>query len=264
MLKKFTFKAVLIVLMSSSLYADSFKISTNFLQMDYIERDRNNNFLDSEKSDFNDMAGLELEYILDFTTGHGGANDSSLEFNFVYFQGKSLYDGFLQPSGVPFKTTSDMTIYEPRIRWSEISKNEAYDISVFASIGYRYWIREIGSQYGYREDYKWAYMDVGMKILFHDDLYKNWHLGIEVSYQRAYKPTMYAYLNGGLDFNLGTTSGYNIDVPLLYDINKNLSLELSYEYDNWNIDASNIVAGYYEPDSKTKNKIIKIALITRW
>ncbi|MEA1955543.1 MAG: hypothetical protein U9N02_03515 [Campylobacterota bacterium] len=75
---------------------------------------------------------------------------------------------------------------------------------------------------------------------------------------------MYAYLGSGLDFELGDTSGYYYEIPVKYDINNKYSIEISYKYDYWKISKSNIVNGYYEPNSKTKNKIIKIGMIYKW
>ncbi|WP_455756672.1 hypothetical protein [Sulfurimonas sp.] len=251
-------------LLASNIYADSIKLYALLLSMDYVETARDGSFLDSETNDYRDIAGLELEYSLDFADGHGGADRSSLEFNFSYLRGESKYNGFLQ-SGVvivsSFQSTTNIKIFEPRLRWRETKKGDSYDVSIFTSLGYRYWLRDLGSQYGYKEEYKWGYGDIGMNFTFHEN---DWHVGIEGAYQRAFKPTMYAALNGGLDFDLGTTSGYSFHVPLRYDINKNTSLELAYEYDSWNISASNTVSGYYEPDSETKNETIKLGLIIKW
>lgn len=79
---------------------------------------------------------------------------------------------------------------------------------------------------------------------------------------------MEAFLNGGLNFDLGDTSGFYYEIPLIYDINQNYSLELSYKYNYWKINRSNIINrgiyNYSEPDSKTKNQIIKIGLVIKW
>ena len=265
MSNKLKILAFFLIFGSSVAYADSFKALLTSLSMDYTERDSNGNFLDSEKSDYGDIDGLELAYSMDFASGHGGADSSSLEFDFAYSRTKSNYDGFLQAGGVivaPFTTTTDMTIYEPRIRWRETKKTDAYDVSVFTSLGYRYWVRDINSAaYGYKEEYSWAYGDVGMRVMFHDN---SWHIGLEGAYQKAYAPKLHADLAGGLDFDLGDTSGYNLSVPLVYDVNKNTSIELSYEYDYWDISASNVVNGYFEPDSETKNETIKLGIIIKW
>jgi len=257
--------AIATCLLWSNLYADSMKLYTKLLQMDYTEYAQDGSFLDSEKSHSLDIAGAELVYLFDFARGDGGADSSSLEFSLSYLQGKSNYDGFLQSSGGAiikgFRSRTDNKITEPRIRWRETKKGKVYDASLFASLGYRYWRRDLGSQYGYTEKYRWAYGDVGVSFTFHDG---DWDLGFEGAYKRAYSPTMYAAIGSGLDFDLGKTSGYNFSIPLRYNINKDTSLELVYEIDTWDIGASNVVSGYREPNSQTKNKSIKLGLVIRW
>jgi len=257
--------AVATCLLWSNLHADSLELYAKLLQMDYTEYAQNGAFLDSEKSDYSGITGAELAYLIDFDRGDGGANSSSLTFMLSYLQGKSNYDGFLQSSNGTilgaFQSTTDNNIIEPKIRWSETTKSDSYDVSLFTSVGYRYWSRDIGSQYGYKEEYKWAYGDVGVNVTFHE---KNWHLGFEGAYKRAYKPTMHASLNGGSDFDLGRTSGYDFSIPLRYDLTKSSSVEVVYVVDRWDISASNVLNGYSEPDSTTKNKSIKLGYIIKW
>ncbi|WP_373035034.1 hypothetical protein [Sulfurimonas sp.] len=249
----------------SAVSADSLKIAGTFLSMNYEETAKNGNFLDSEKSDFDDILGLKLEYVKVLGSGYGGSNESSLGLSIDYSRGDSNYDGFLQSTSstilIPFKSTTENTIIDPKIRWNEINRGKSYDVGVFTSLGYRYWERNLGSQYGYKEEYSWFYGDVGLKALFHD---VNWHIGFEVAYQLAYKPQLHAEINGGLDFDLGNTSGYYYEIPLSYDINKNYSLEVSYKVNHWDIDASNVVGGYQEPQSVTNNQKINIGLVIKW
>ncbi|MDQ7045572.1 MAG: hypothetical protein Q9M40_02490 [Sulfurimonas sp.] len=245
--------------------ADTFKIAGTFLSMDYVETSRNGSFLDSEKSNYSEIPGLDISYAKTMGNGSGGANESALTFGLEFSQGATDYDGFLQSTGtptlIPFKTTTQNMIIEPKIRWSETNKGSKYDIGVFASLGYRYWERNLGSQYGYQEQYSWFYPEVGLKMLFHES---NWHIGLEFAYQYAYKPKMYAAINNGIDFDLGNTYGYYYEIPLVYDINRNYSIEVAYKADYWSIDASNVVDGYYEPSSQTNNQQISIGLIIKW
>jgi len=245
--------------------ADSLKIAGTFFSMDYEERAANGNILDSEKSNFKDIYGLELDYVKVMGSGSGGANESSLELSVDYSKGNSDYDGFLQSRSstilIPFKSITKNTIIEPKIRWNETNKGKLYDVGVFTSVGYRYWERNLGSQYGYQEKYSWFYGDIGLKTLFHD---ANWHIGFEVAYQAAYNPQLHAQTNGGLDFDLGNTSGYYYEIPLSYDINENYSIEVSYKVNHWDIEASNVVSGYYEPKSVTDNQKINIGVVIKW
>ncbi len=265
MSKSFLALFFLVFVFSTNINGDSLKLSAILLKMDYVERDKDGEFLDSEKSGYDTIVGAELEYTIDIGQGSGGANKSELEFNLEYLNGQTDYDGFLQSNGriiSKHQTKTDIEIIKPRVRWSEIHEDEWYDVGVFASAGYRYWLRDIGDELtGIKEEYQWFYADVGIKTLFHEN---DWHLGLEFAYQRAYKPTLFAHINGGLEFDLGKTDGYNIKVPLIYDVSEDISLEVAYEFDHWEIEASDVVGGYFEPSSKTNNETIKMGLIIKW
>lgn len=245
--------------------ADSLKIASTSQNIDYQETNKNGSFLDSEKRSSNAITGVSLGYVKVMGAGHGGATKSSLEFDFDYSKGDSFYNGSLQSSTsatlIPFQSTTKNTIIDSKIGWNETKKTEAYDVGVFTSIGYRYWQRDLGSQYGYIEEYKWLYADLGLKTIFHDG---DWHIGFEVAHQRAYQPVLDAKTNGGLHFNLGNTSGYYYKIPLSYDINKNYSIKLSYKVNHWEIGASDVNQGYYEPQSVTNNSKITIGLVIKW
>nr|MBL0707757.1 hypothetical protein [Sulfurimonas sp.] len=196
-------KVFFILLIAMSLQADSLKMLVSFLKMDYEERSDSGDFLDSEKSDYTDIIGAELEYKLDLSKGHGGADIGSLLLSGSYQEGESKYDGFLQSGGAivsSYKTTTDIKIIKPKVRWLEMKRGVRYDVGIFTSLAYRYWKRDSSSdKYGYLEEYKWGYVDAGLMAIFHDE---KWHIGFEAAYQKAINPTLYAGVNGGLDFDL--------------------------------------------------------------
>lgn len=255
------------LLFGSVMSGDELKVLVSLLSMEYVETSRNGSFLDSEKSDYDAIAGVELGYKMEFGSGHGGADVSALEMSLEYLSGDSDYDGYLQSTTTgalisTYKTTTKNTIIEPRVRWVETKRGEAYDVGVFVSLGYRDWVRDMsGDRYGSKETYRWGYGDVGLRVMVHDG---DWHIGFEGAYRKAFWATMRAEFMGGLDFDLGEVWGYEMRVPLVWDVSKSMSVELSYEFDYWEIGASNVVSGYYEPDSTTNNGIIKAGLVYRW
>ena len=242
--------------------ANILKIGANTLNLDYVETKDDGTFLDSETTGWEDIGGVELSYSLPMGDGNGGADESSLEASLSYVKGVSDYNGFLQSNGTllgSYKNDTDIEIIETEIRWVETKHTKDFDLSTFVSLGYRYWLRENSHDiYRIKEEYKWMYFNVGLKSLFHDE---NWHVGLEFAYQRAVNPSLFADIKGGLDFDLGTTDGYYYKIPLIYDINDKYSIELSYKYDYWKIEKSNVVQGFYEPDSETKNKIVTLSLV---
>lgn len=246
--------------------ADTIKIGGSSLKMDYVETDRSGSFLDSETTSWDQIGGVELGYSKPMGKGHGGADESALELNLRYLKGESNYNGFLQSSTgtilSPYSTTTDIEIFEPELRWVETKHTQKFDVSSFVSLGYRYWLRDNSHDpFGYKEEYKWKYFNLGIKSLFHD---KNWDIGFEIAYQRAIDPTLFADINGGLNFDLGVTDGYYYKIPLIYHIDDKYSLELSYKYDYWKIRESNVVGGFYEPESKTKNQIIAFSIVIKF
>jgi hypothetical protein len=257
---------ILMLTVNTLLMADSLKLSVDFLAMDYTEYDSSGSFLDSETSDYGDIAGFEIQYNYRFANGFAGGDEDLIEFSFDYYNGKTDYNGalFSTTTGAmlqPYKNTTDHIIMNPKIRFHEKKRTENYDIGIFTSLGYRYWKRDMQGPYGYMEEYKWFYADIGLDMTISDG---NWHLGLESAYQQAIAPTMDAHLGNTMSFDLGNTAGYYLKIPLSYDVNKYYSIECSYQYDYYKIKKSNIVNGYFEPESETKNQIVKIGMIFKW
>jgi long-subunit fatty acid transport protein len=96
-------------------------------------------------------------------------------------------------------------------------------------------------------------------------------VGFEYVIKRAFDPKMSESLFG-MTFDLGFVNGYSIEVPAIYDISKHFSIEFAYKYDYWHIRKSNIVCPdsnltnlcFYEPESKTRNQLLKFGLVYRF
>ena len=250
------------VVLYSGLCADEIKIGTSFLKMNYVETSRDGEFLDSEMSDFTDIDGFNLMYKKDLGKLGKDMSINSISLSFRQLTGASDYDGFLQNNlGVivaPYKSVTKNKIIESKVRVERTYYSSSYDYGVFASFGNREWTRDMsGSPFGFNEIYDWKYFDVGAKTVYYNG---HWEIGVEAAYQKAIDPTMIAYLNTTMKFDLGDTTGYYLKIPLGYNIDKNFKIELEYEYNYWEIGASNIVNGYYEPDSVTKNEIVSLNL----
>ncbi len=266
MIRKIIITFVLIGFLFVNVKADELKVGTSFLKMNYVETGRSGKFLDSETSLFTDIDGFNISYRKDI--GRLGSNGqlNSIEVSLRQLKGTSAYDGFLQSSSGaiirPYKTTTQNKIFEPKLRLMRTKYTHNYDIGMFVSVGNREWTRDMSSDpYGIKEIYDWKYYDFGIKTVFYDDY---WELGLELAFQKAINPTMNAYMNPILNFDLGDVRGYYYKTAIGYNFDKNLKLELEYEYNEWKIDASNIVRGYYEPDSTTKNKIISLNIVYKF
>lgn len=246
-----------------SLYGDELKIGGAFMKMDYVETSRSGEFLDSEKSGYGDIGGFYISYSNNLRNIDEKRQSTAAEISLRYLQGDTKYDGFLQSTVTgaivaPYKTTTQNTLIEPKIRLKETTYTKNYDVSMFVSLGYREWSRDIQGPYGLKEIYEWGYYDIGLAVDFFDG---NWELGFEAGYQKAISPKMTAYLKNETVFDLGDTKGYYILIPLGYNFDKNWKAELTYEYNEWSIEASNVVNGYYEPDSITQNQLLGLNLV---
>ena len=65
-------------------------------------------------------------------------------------------------------------------------------------------------------------------------------------------------------FLLGSANILQANVALNFHIANTLNISLQYTYEVQEIGASNIVNGYYEPDSTAKNQYIRIGIIKRY
>jgi len=263
-MKKFVF--LIFLFFATLIMADTLKISADFLSFLYTERDDDGNFLDSEKRDNFALKGFSIDYSHQFANGFFGGTQDFIELQTEYIEGNTNYTGslFSIKTGVrlsTYTTTTTNKLLTTKLRFNETQQTSHYDTKIFCSLGYRYWERNILGPYGYKEQYKWIFADIGVGILIHD---KAWHIGVESAYQYAFQPTMQATLQGTPTFDLGHTYGYYYEIPLQYDLNKNYTVEIAYRYDYYKINKSNTVNNLYEPQSETKNKTLKIGVIIRW
>jgi len=211
--------------------------------------------LDSESSSYSDIGLIKISY--NSILKDKNQKKSSLSFIGSYAEGDSEYEGYLQnlKTGelTPYKSSSDNRVVNLQIRYILEYDENSYSAGVFASGGYRDWVRDLKGIYGYKERYYWPYFQVGIMGHWYEE---GFFTGFDIAYQRAINPRMHAYLQNRFDFDLGTTYGLNLVVPIGYKYKNGLSIGVNYEYDAWNINHSSIVDGFIEPDSKTKNKSI--------
>lgn len=131
-------------------------------------------------------------------------------------------------------------------------------IPVRGGIGYRGWYRDLNA---YSEYYDWGYATVGIGVQYSPNNRLN--LGIDVDYQKAFFARMSETLNGH-HFDLKNVYGYSITTPLRYTLNDHYSFIAQYRYEMWNINHSEIIGGFYEPDSRTKNHIVSVGVSYRY
>ncbi len=241
----------------STLQASSLEVGLGNVQFDYSEYLEDGSWFNSEKSEEYEVDGgfIKYEHSLSDLKNEDRKYKQYLEVYYSFHLNKAEHT---QPNALG--TPTDNELHQGHLRYKAINKVENYELGIFVGLGYRYWDRDMlgsSSLRGYLETYEWPYYEVGLSWKWYD---KNFYMGADVSYQKAYQPKMYAHLNGGLDFDLGDTKGYKIDIPLGYKVNESWDIIAHYIYDSWDIEKSNIINGYYEPSSETKNSYAYISL----
>lgn len=230
-------------------------------KFDYTECSATNCPLDDENSNFfGNLNGntLEAKYNLKATY------DYLVTFGFGYqkFLGYTDYVGdyLTNPQGYGTVKSSTKTILTNKNLFVQVA-NISDDAKVFLStgIGQREWNRWLSDTQ--KEIYKWDFAKIG--IGYEENIYDDFTLGLELSYQKAINPEM-LWVEKNYNFSLGKTDGHNLKIPLRYKLFKNLDLIGSYEYDKWKITKSNTIDSYCEPGSITKNQILSAGVVFKY
>jgi len=129
----------------------------------------------------------------------------------------------------------------------------------YVGYGYRYWERgqaRITSTYiEYEEDYSWSYMPIGLKADYY--INERWNIGGTIAIHIMFNGKMKI---GDTEFDLGNKTGFYADLPVTYKFTSNWSIVGTPWYEYSEIGQSNIVAGYYEPASKTNQYGFKLGV----
>jgi len=234
------------------------------MKKDYTET-AGGSTLDTESSKFGGkIGGLEIAAAVKIANGALGGDKSEIGVVYQKLSGKSDYKGSILGSGLgygSYMSQSSNKIREIELNWIESRRVPYGKTSFIFGIGDRLWERELTSSQ--KEDYKWKYGHVGLGLDF--SIGKSAALGFYARYQRAVSPKMESK-GGALSstFDLGTTDGFRLEAPLSIAVTKNIDLVASYRYDYWKIKASNVINGFYEPDSKTKNQLLTAGISIKW
>ncbi len=252
------------LLLGSALIAQTkveYQISFIGMNMDYREYDSSDHILDSEKSDYSDISGVEIGYRFLLK------NNTNISFNFVGVNGETQYLGSAlnsdQPYGSEVSTTSN-TIYDISLGYNaKHMLNSNVMMLGGIGVGYRYWQRELSSIQ--IEEYTWYSVRVNAGVEFD---YKDLSTSLIAEYQYGIKPEMTAT---GIsdDFELSSANIVKISVPIRYALTQNFDLSCAYVFEYQEIKESNVIydggtTGYVEPDSKAYNQYIKIEMIFKY
>lgn len=237
------------------------------MSMDYREYDNMGYILDSEKSNFNDLVGGELG--LDYVFNANTLDYSQIGLHITGVGGTTNYTGSLLSGnggyGSALSNTKNIIIDMDGEYLFGFNLNEYIDLFGGASIGYRYWKRELSA--AQIETYSWAYInpEAGLSLQATTEL--------ELRLSGGYKFGLYPVMNasGGINntFNLGSANILHMALGMQYKINQIIALSIEYLYENQVIKKSNVVYGsngnyYLEPDSTANNQYLKFGVAFKY
>lgn len=208
--------------------------------------------LDTEDSDFGDITGGYARFSMSLWENVYGGKDG-LEFYASHTSGDTRYIGSILGSGQPYGSvvsTTENTYDEIQANYVRSFSGAAMDYTVRLGLGYYEWERALSAIQV--ETYYWYFLQAG--VGFEERLADNWSLGFDLTGQYAIYKQMDAEMPGlSLSFDLGNTYTIRAGIPLKVAITDALSLTFRGEYEFTSIGHSDIVLGYYEPNSEQKN-----------
>jgi len=249
--------------MSLSAEAKDSKVAISLIsmRMDYREYDNSGSILDSEKSDFSDIAGIGLKYSYKFLKAED--TYSQIDVNYMGVYGHTDYVGSLLGSGNPYGSVTGKThnsVHDIETVYKKYHYiGGPFEFHYGLGAGYRSWRRELSANQV--ETYKWFSIRplIGLQILSTKLL----SFGIEAQYQYGINPTMDSSNPSG-KFDLGSADIIQVNLNINYVYNSDIDLFTKFKFEEQSIDRSNVVmiggTSYFEPDSTAKNQYLEIGL----
>jgi hypothetical protein len=232
---------------------------THFDYREYASND--GRILDSEEAE--GLKGFGINFKAKTGKGSFGGNVNYLGLAYAHASGETDYIGsYLDGNYGDVLSVTQNKMDDLSLMVTEERISNAYDLWLGLGVGYRRWERTLTTNQN--EIYQWWYWkaEAGAEVHYN----KNISIGLVGIYKRAIAPEMVAEFTGyeKMTFDLGGVSGYVVKIPLSYDVNSQFSVYTQYEYEMFDIEKSNVVNGFIEPDSTTENDKWTIGVRTKF
>ncbi|MEM3265370.1 MAG: hypothetical protein QXH07_05400 [Thermoplasmata archaeon] len=145
-------------------------------------------------------------------------------------------------------TISNNSTGASNIATTKIELNGGFDqklaenivLGEYGILGYDFYHRRLKNSNDYTEDYKYGYVGLGAKIQVDNLLVNNLNAGLNVSgrWSPSWSSINYMASSYG-EFDTGNGYNFKVEVPLSYNILKNLSINLNLYYSYWHFGSSN-------------------------
>jgi len=235
--------------------SDSVSLSVDKTNFDYAETKMDGSLSNTEQT----------THLMGGTFGVHPKGDKGLYFKTRFAAGDTNYVGRLLGSSGGYGSYKGLThniLSDSTLGFSmplPVANPWNLTIPIRGGVGYRGWYRNLNA---YSEYYDWGYVTVGTGVQYSPNSRLN--LGIDVDYQKAFSAGMRRSWYTETYFDLKNVYGYSITTPLRYTLNEHYSFIAQYRYEMWNINHSEIISGFYEPDSRTKNHIVSVGVSYRY
>jgi hypothetical protein len=221
------------------------------------------NVLDKEEGT---LKGVELSYE---KKGTLFKIPNYLKVRLSLMGGSTDYDGHLQ-DGTPYSSTTDNKLLYLQVSYGPgLSFGESLQVEVSPTFDYgvRYWDRELED---YTEKYIWFYLGGSLNAKVKKGRF---HALLQGYYQKALNPKIKVETDGGdAVLDLGGTKTYGLSVRAGYDLTEHLTLWGGFEYRythiekgrDYTVEDGRTVYTFYEPESKTWEKLFSAGVSIRW
>lgn len=250
-MKKFSFLFLLSpALLLASNYSVQFGYKTT--AYDYTET-TSTGVLDTEESDLSEINGLYVNLIQRLWKNSSGGDDS-IECYFSHTEGNTDYIGSLLGSGQPYgsyRSITANTYDDVQLNFRRTVPANMYDFFILAGMGYYEWERALSVTQ--IETYRWYYAQMSVGV--NKSIRKGLKVGVDLTAQHAFNQEMHANIPGTIvaTFDLGKTYTYKAGIPLTLSVSDTVDFTARLEYEYTEIGRSNVISGFYEPDSEQKN-----------
>jgi len=238
------------------------------MNMDYREYDDAGTLLDSEKSSFSELSGVDFNFAV--IMAHEKENFSEINVNFMILGGNTQYVGSLLDSGEGYgsyigRTANSVSDFSVDYKYiNRVSDNFALNYGV--GLGYRSWERALSTTQ--IEVYAWYSLRPMIGATYSDSKFS---LGLIAEYQYGFDTTM-ALLsnseNAEKSVTLGSANIFELSIPVNYSVSDQVDIFAEYIYQQQIIEKSNVidytidgtVHPILEPASTANNQYLKFGL----
>jgi len=204
-----------------------------------------------------DLPDSERDWITSAAAGvnYLGNSDIYLALEGAYSFGNARYNGayFYAPT-TPLQSTTDEKIATVDGKIGKgFALNDSMMLIPYTELGFRYWNRGFGGDTG--EDYQ--NFDALVGVMLQVSPAQSLILSAYGSGGTTIDPKM---TTGGITYDLGTASMYKVGGKIGYDLTQRIELFTTLDYDHFTYGQSPVIAGAYEPNSRTNETALRVGL----